>query len=128
LRLSARLKTCPGPRRLPALEALDQLLLTLCRHTRRFPALDPADLGLGMRSAALTAAEAVVAGLADGGLAEQLLIAARRLREVGFYIEVTRRLGFLSPATAATLLAHQQRASGEVAGLAWSPPTGRPLP
>jgi hypothetical protein len=129
LRSLAPVEPAGWPRQLPALAALNRLIHKLCRHTRHFPGADPAGLALGMRSAALTAAEALlkgVEGCEPGELAEQLPTAARRLREVGFYIEVTRRLGYLPPATAAELLAGQLRASYEITTLAWTLTSGRP--
>jgi hypothetical protein len=135
LRSIAPVESARWPRLLPALAVLDRLIHKLCRHTRHFPGADPAGLALGMRSAALSAAEALLEG-GDGcercercerrELAEQLPIAARRLREVGFYIEVTCRLGYLPPAIAAELLAGQLRASDEITTLAWRLESGRP--
>lgn len=107
-------------RELPALGSLHALILALCRGTRRFPGSDPAGLAVGMRGAALAAAEALVAGYAHDRLADKLPAAERRLREVGFYIEITRRLGYLPAAAAADLTASQQAASRDVTALAWS--------
>ncbi|HVT17184.1 MAG TPA: hypothetical protein VHQ90_13515 [Thermoanaerobaculia bacterium] len=120
-----------GPERrreLPALGSLHALILVLCRGTRRFPGSDPAGLAVGMRRAALGAAEAVVTGYAQDRLADELPAAARRLREVGFYIEISWRLGYIPAAAAAELTASQQAASRDVTALAWSleePPTGQ---
>jgi hypothetical protein len=41
----------------PALASFHPLLLAVCRRTRRFPGGDPIELGLGIRAAALGAAD-----------------------------------------------------------------------
>src|SRR5258708_31797720 len=55
---------CPPPapsEEAAPLSCFHPLILAVCRETRRFPDGDPVELGLGIRGAALGAAEAVLA-------------------------------------------------------------------
>ena len=116
----------------PALASFHPLLLAVCRRTRRFPGGDPIELGLGIRAAALGAAEAVLAGCELRGLpvgfATALVEAVRRLRELAYCIEVARRLGYLSDPCSAELLALHARTMRAVSTLAQLPQLaeGRP--
>jgi hypothetical protein len=109
----------------PALASFHPLLLAVCRRTRRFPDGDPIELGLGIRAAALGAAEAVLAGCElralPVGFATALVEAVRRLRELAYCIEVARRLGYLSDQCSAELLALHARTMRAVSTLAHIP-------
>lgn len=109
----------------PALASFHPLLLAVCRRTRRFPGGDPIELGLGIRAAALGAAEAVLAGCELRGLpvgfATALVEAVRRLRELAYCIEIARRLGYLSDRSSAELLALHGRTLRAVSRLAQLP-------
>jgi len=109
----------------PALASFHPLLLAVCRRTRRFPDGDPIELGLGIRAAALGAAEAVLAGCELRGLpvgfATALVEAVRRLRELAYCIEIARRLGYLSDQCSAELLALHARTLRAVSTLAQLP-------
>jgi len=109
----------------PALASFHPLLLAVCRRTRRFPDGDPIELGLGIRAAALGAAEAVLAGCELRGLpvgfATALVEAVRRLRELAYCIEIARRLGYLSDRCSAELLALHGRTLRAVSRLAQLP-------
>ncbi|HXO42613.1 MAG TPA: hypothetical protein VN999_14265 [Thermoanaerobaculia bacterium] len=109
----------------PALASFHPLLLAVCRRTRRFPDGDPIELGLGIRAAALGAAEAVLAGCELRGLpvgfATALVEAVRRLRELAYCIEIARRLGYLSDQCSAELLALHGRTLRAVSTLAQLP-------
>ena len=109
----------------PALASFHPLLLAVCRRTRRFPDGDPIELGLGIRAAALGAAEAVLAGCELRALpvafATALVEAVRRLRELAYSIEVARRLGYLSDHCSAELLALHARTLRAVSTLAQLP-------
>ncbi|HEY6323170.1 MAG TPA: hypothetical protein VJA16_16620 [Thermoanaerobaculia bacterium] len=109
----------------PALASFHPLLLAVCRRTRRFPGGDPIELGLGIRAAALGAAEAVLAGCELRGLpvgfATALVEAVRRLRELAYCIEIARRLGYLSDRCSAELLALHGRTMRAVSTLARLP-------
>lgn len=104
------------------LASFHPLILAVCRETRRFPDGDPVELGLGIRGAALGAAEAVLAGCAlrrlPVGFATALVESVRRLRELAYCIEIARRLGYLGADRAAELLALHARAIRAVAALA----------
>ncbi|HYL04565.1 MAG TPA: hypothetical protein VE075_00895 [Thermoanaerobaculia bacterium] len=106
----------------PALASFHPLILALCRQTRRFPGGDPMELGLGIRAAALGAAEAVLAGCelraTPAAAATALLEAVRRLRELACCIEIARRLGYLGDRGSAELLALHDRAFRAVSALA----------
>jgi hypothetical protein len=106
----------------PALASFHPLILAVCRRTRRFPGGDPIELGLGIRAAALGAAEAVLAGCELRGLpigfATALVEAVRRLRELACCIEIARRLGYLSDRSCAELLALHGRTFRAVSALA----------
>ena len=106
----------------PALASFHPLILALCRETRRFPGGDPVELGLGIRGAALGAAEAVLAGCELRGLpvgfATALVEATRRLRELACCLEIARRLGYLGDRVTAELLALHARAARAVATMA----------
>ncbi len=109
----------------PALASFHPLLLAVCRRTRRFPDGDPIELGLGIRAAALGAAEAVLAGCElralPVGFATALVEAVRRLRELAYCIEIARRLGYLSDQCSAELLALHGRTLRAVSTLAQLP-------
>ena len=106
----------------PALASFHPLILALCRRTRRFPGGDPLELGLGIRAAALAAAEAVLAGCElrarPLAMATALVEAVRRLRELACCIEVARRLGYLGDHGSGELLALHGRAFRAVSALA----------
>jgi hypothetical protein len=109
----------------PALASFHPLLLAVCRRTRRFPDGDPIELGLGIRAAALGAAEAVLAGCELRGLpvgfATALVEAVRRLRELAYCIEIARRLSYLSDRSSTELLALHARTMRAVSMLAQLP-------
>ncbi|HVR09714.1 MAG TPA: hypothetical protein VMW75_16850 [Thermoanaerobaculia bacterium] len=106
----------------PALASFHPLILALCRQTRRFPGGDPVELGLGIRAAALGAAETVLAACelrgTPVGFATALVEAVRRLRELACCIEIARRLGYLGDRGGAELLALHDRAFRAVSALA----------
>ena len=114
------------PVRLPALEALHPLILSLCQNTRGLPPGDGADLALRLRRAALAAAEALLPVAAGSGT-EAVSTAARHLREASFHLDIARRLGHLSLGTAAEILEHLALASLEVALLQRTSETSAPL-
>jgi hypothetical protein len=119
------------------LASFHPLILAVCRETRRFPEGDPIELGLGIRGAALGAAEAMLAGcelrrlppigfatpLEDSprrlpiGLAAALVEAKHRLRELACCIEIARRLGYLTAERASELSTLHARATRAVAAL-----------
>jgi len=114
----------------PALASFHPLILAVCRRTRRFPGGDPVELGLGIRAAALGAAEAVLAACELRGLpigfATALVEAVRRLRELAYCIEIARRLGYLGDRCSAELLALHGRTVRAVSTLAGEAQTRHP--
>jgi hypothetical protein len=114
----------------PALASFHPLILEVCRRTRRFPGGDPIELGLGIRAAALGAAEAVLTGCELRGLpvgfATALVEAVRRLRELACCLEIARSLGYLSDRSCAELLALHDRTFRAVSTLAGEARERRP--
>jgi hypothetical protein len=119
------------------LASFHPLILAVCRETRSFPEGDPVELGLGIRAAALGAAEAVLASCElrrlhrlrclPMGFATALVESLHRLRELAYCIEIARRLGYLSADCVAELLALHARATRAVAALAdLATPQGSP--
>jgi hypothetical protein len=125
----------PPPEARP-LASFHLLILAVCRETRRFPEGDPVELGLGIRGAALGAAEAMLAacqlrrpplGFATPpddstrrppiGVAAALVESKRRLRELACCIEIARRLGYLTAARVVELSTLRARATRAVAAL-----------
>jgi hypothetical protein len=105
-----------------ALTGFHPLILAVCRETRRFPALDPVELGPAIRGAALGAAEAFLFACElrqlSIGCAPALVEASRRLREVACSIEIARRLGYLAQPVAGRLMALHARANRAVTTMA----------
>lgn len=119
------------------LASFHPLILAVCRETRRFPEGDPVELGLGIRGAALGAAEAMLAacqlrrppiGLAKlpledwiprlpVGPAAALVESKHRLRELACCIEIAHRLGYLTAPRVAELSTLRARAARAVAAL-----------
>lgn len=116
----------------PALANFHPLILAVCLRTRCFPGGDPIELGLGIRAAAIGAAEAVLAACEarrrprrhqTAARADAPVEAMRRLLELAYCLEVARRLGYLDDTGCAEVLALVRRAAREVSALAAMTPT-----
>jgi four helix bundle protein len=104
-------------RDLPAFQSAHDLLLAIHEATHRLPTTgEPGGLAVRLRAAALSTAGAIVRGYGLPGrrFAGELEHAAGRLRELGYYIDVAQRLGYLDLESALDLLEKQARARLDV--------------
>lgn len=106
-------------RELSAFQTTHELILALHEAAHRIVDSDAGGLTGRMRAAALSAAGAIVRGasLPNRRFAGELEHAACRLREIGYYIDLAQRFGYLQLESALELLERQTRARLEVAGL-----------
>jgi four helix bundle protein len=106
-------------RTLPAYQHTHELVTAVHETVQQLPGGEAAGLGARMEAAAHAAAAAVARACAVPG--EQLLgqidEASRRLREVGYYVDIAQRMGYLSLGPAVELLERQTLAGGEVNAL-----------
>jgi hypothetical protein len=86
---------------------------------QQLPGGEAAGLGARMEAAAHAAAAAVARACAvpDEQLWGQVDEASRRIREVGYYIDIAQRMGYLPLGPAAELLEYQTLAGMEVSSL-----------
>jgi four helix bundle protein len=106
-------------RDLPAFQHSHELVLVVHEAVRRLPELDRSALGARMEAAAHSAAAAVARACAVPAeqFDTQMDEASRRVREVGYYIDIAQRLGHLDLDVAVELLERQTRAGVEVNAL-----------
>jgi four helix bundle protein len=106
-------------RDLPAFQSSHELVLVVHEAVQQLPGLDRSALGARMEAAAHSAAAAVARACAVPGeqFSTQMDEASRRLREVGYYIDIAQRLGHLDLDLAVELLERQTRAGVEVNAL-----------
>jgi hypothetical protein len=106
-------------RALPAYQHAHELVLAVHEAVLQIPGGESAGLGARMEAAAHAAAAAVARACAVPGeqLHGQLDEASRRLREVGYYIDIAQRMGFLPLGPAVELLELQTLAGVEVNAL-----------
>lgn len=106
-------------RELPAFQHSHELVLVVHEAVRQLPGLDRSALGARMEAAAHSAAAAVARACAVPAeqFGTQIDEASRRLREVGYYIDIAQRLGHLTLDTAVELLERQTLAGVEVNAL-----------
>jgi hypothetical protein len=106
-------------RTLPAFQHAHELVLAVHEAACRLPGGEAAGLGARMEAAAHTAAAAgaracVVPGEQFHGQIDE---SSRRLREVGYYIDIAQRMGYLPLDSAVELLERQTLAGMEVNAL-----------
>ncbi len=103
-------------RALPAFQHVHELVLAVHEAAGQIPVGEGSALAARMESAAHSAAAAIARACAVPGeqLASQLDEASRRLREVGYYIDIAQRLGYLPLDSAVELLERQTLTSMEV--------------
>jgi four helix bundle protein len=106
-------------RQLPAFQHSHELLLAVHEAVQQLPGHDPSALGARMVAAAHSAAAAIARACAvpSEQFGTQIDEASRRLREVGYYIDIAQRLGHLSLDGAVELLERQTLAGVEVNAL-----------
>ena len=105
-------------RKLEIFELADQLVLDVYNHTRKFPSDERFGLVTQMRRCAVSAAANIVEGCGRRTEIEFdrfLDISFGSLREIGYFIDLSYRLGFLSEDSKAILEESQRRASGAMA-------------
>ena len=120
-------------RTLPAFQHVHELVLAVHEAVGKVPGGEASALAARMESAAHSAAAAIARACAVPAeqLGGQLDEASRRLREVGYYIDIAQRLGYLPLDSAVELLERQTHAGMEVSAM--SPEDGggsarRPMP
>jgi four helix bundle protein len=87
-----------NPKRLKAFELADQLVLEVYRATRRFPKDEICGLIAQLRRAAVSVPANIVEGCArstEKDYLHFLNIADGSLAEVGYYLELSHKLGYL---------------------------------
>ena len=106
-------------RTLPAYQHAHELVTAVHERVQQLPAGEAAGLGARMEAAAHAAAAAVARACAvpDEQIWGQVDEASRRIREVGYYIDIAQRMGYLLIGPAAELLEHQTLAGIEVLSL-----------
>lgn len=106
-------------RQLPAYQHAHELVLAVHEAALQLPSGEAAVLGARMESASHAAAAAVARACAvpDEQLHGPIDEAGRRLREVGYYIDIAQRMGYLPLGSAVELLERQTLAGVEVNAL-----------
>ena len=113
-------------RALPAFQHVHELVLAVHEAVDQLPGGEAGALAARMESAAHSAASAIARACAVPGeqLGGQLDEASRRLREVGYYIDIAQRLGYLPLDSAVELLERQTHTGMEVNAMI---PEGMPM-
>jgi four helix bundle protein len=107
-------------RKLRAFELADDLVIKVYDATRGFPREELFGLVSQMRRAAYSAPANIVEGCGRNSTRDYVHFldnALASLRELGYFIGLSQRLGFLSPEVADNLQQHQDEASRVLAGL-----------
>jgi len=103
-------------RPLPAFQHVHELVLAVHEAVGKIPGGEASALAARMESAAHSAAAAIARACAVPGeqFGGQLDEASRRLREVGYYVDIAQRLGYLPLDSAVELLERQTHTGMEV--------------
>jgi len=115
-------------RKLEIFQLADQLVVDVYEHTRGFPTEELYGLVSQMRRCAVSAAANIVEGCGRRTEAEFdrfLDISFGSLRELGYFIDLSERLGFLLGDSRSVLTESQRRASGAMASFIGSRATFR---
>ena len=107
-------------RKLEAYQFADDLVLRIYSHTRDFPKQEKFGLVSQMRRSAVSAVANIVEGSAREGLAEYrhfLNMAFGSLRELGYYVDLSTRLSYLSPTQGRQLYERYERTAKILSGL-----------
>lgn len=107
-------------RKLEIFSLADKLVVDVYEHTRDFPAEELYGLVSQMRRCAVSAAANIVEGCERRTEVEFdrfLDISFGSLRELGYFIDLSGRLGFLSDKSKTVLGESQRKASGALAAL-----------
>ena len=107
-------------RKLTAFHLADRLAQEIYKHTTTFPGRESFGLVSQMRRAAVSVAANIVEGSARGTEKDYvrfLRYAFGSIRELGYYLELSRSLGYLSSSTAKELIKLQGRTAAALAAL-----------
>lgn len=106
-------------RTLPAYQHTHELVTAVHETVQQLPGGEAAGLGARMEAAAHAAAAAVARACAVPGeqFRGQIDESSRRLREVGYYVDIAQRMGYLPLGPAVELLERQTLAGMEVGAL-----------
>lgn len=106
-------------RMLPAYQHAHELVTAVHETVQQLPGGEAAGLGARMEAAAHAAAAAVARACAvtDELFRGQIDESSRRIREVGYYIDIAQRMGYLPLGPAVELLERQTLAGMEVGSL-----------
>jgi four helix bundle protein len=107
-------------RKLEAFRLADELAIDVYRATQPFPATEQYGLTSQMRRCAVSVAANIVEGSARETEKEYLRflgIAFGSVRELGYFVSLARRLGYLDDEAAEGLEISQNRAAGSLGAL-----------
>jgi len=107
-------------RKLVAFQLADQLVVPVYEATERFPPREVYGLAAQMRKAVTSAPVNIVEGCArstERELVRFLDISLGSLRELGYFIEVSNRLGYMTDERSTALLDLQDEAARTLSGL-----------
>lgn len=107
-------------RKIKAWELADALVVEVYRVTSEFPKEERFGLVSQLRRAAVSVPTNIVEGCgrhSDAGYMRFLHTAFASLREVGYLLDLSRRLGMLEPSRADTILSRHDEAARVLSGL-----------
>jgi len=107
-------------RKLKAFQLADELVLAVYKATASFPTHERFGLTSQLRRAAVSVPGNIVEGCGRDGLKDYLRflqIAFSSLRETGYYVGLSQRLGYLKDAPAEELLAQYDQCAKVLAAL-----------
>jgi four helix bundle protein len=107
-------------RNLKAFQLADDLVMVVYRSTRTFPTEEKFGLVSQMRRAAVSVPANIVEGCArpsQRDFVHFLTISHASLRELGYYVDLSHRLGYLSNENKTNLLGLHDESSRVLAGL-----------
>ena len=107
-------------RKLEVFQLIDNLVLSIYRHTRTFPRTEQFGLTSQMRRSAVSVAGNIVEGAAratDKDYNRFLNLSFSSLRELGYYLDLAHRLGYPTDEGAHELQEIQSRAAAALAAL-----------
>ena len=107
-------------RKLRAFQLVDELVIQIYRRTSEFPDEERFGLASQMRRAVVSAAANIVEGAARHSYRDYvhfLDIARASLREVGYLVDLARRLSYIGVEAGAALLSRYEESAAVLGGL-----------